>query len=172
MYTLGTSEGTQANRVKKYLEVKYMDLDYTAEPDGEGFVMFRFPTLDEEEFRNMVFLLKRLDGVTLMGVDTQLTEKNIMKLTNLIKEFAPTTQDQNRPKYLEALRRMLKTWSKKEYKDDIDKWTQFGMDVQQIVDVWEAEIEDNEEQAAYDKGFYAEGKEDKVRSLIRKTIRK
>lgn len=59
MYTLGTSEGTQANRVKKYLEVKYMDLDYTAEPDGEGFVMFRFPTLDEEEFRNMVFLLKR-----------------------------------------------------------------------------------------------------------------
>jgi len=172
MYTLGTSEGTQSKRVQKYLDVKYMDLDYTAEPDGEGFVMFRFPTLDEEEFRSMVFLLKRLDGVTLMGVDTQLTEKNIMKLTNLIKEFAPTTQDQNRPKYLEALRRMLKIWSRKEYKDDIDKWTQYGMDVQQIVDVWEAEIEDNEEQTAYDKGFYAEGKEDKVRSLIRKTIRK
>ena len=172
MYTLGTSEGTQSKRVQKYLDVKYMNLEYTATPDGEGFVMFRFPTLDEEEFRSMVFLLKRLDGVTLMGVDSQLTEKSIMKLTNLIKEFAPTTQEQNRPKYLEALKRILKVWTTKEYKDDRDKWTQYGMDIQQLVDVWDAEMEDNEEQTAYNKGFYTEGKKDKVRSLIRKTIRK
>ena len=172
MFSIGTREGDQSKRVQKYLDVKYMDLEYNINPDGMGFVLFEFPTLDEEEFRSLVYLLKKIDGVTLMGTDTQLTEKNIMKLTNLIKEFAPTTQDQNRPKYLEALRRMLKTWSRKEYKDDIDKWTQLGMDVQQIIDVWETEIEDNEEQTAYDKGFYAEGKENKVRSLIRKTIRK
>ena len=172
MFTLGTSEGTQSKRVQKYLDVKYMDLEYTATPDGEGFVMFRFPTLDEEEFRNMVFLLKRLDGVTLMGVDSQLTEKSIMKLTNLIKEFAPTVADQTRPKYLEALKNILKVWATKEYKDDRDKWTQYGMDIQQLVEVWDAEIEDNNEQTAYDKGFYAEGKENKLRSLIRKTIRK
>ena len=171
MFTLGTSEGTQSSRVKKYLDVKYMDLEYTAERDGMGFVQFEFPTLDEEEFRNMVFLLKRMDGVTLMGVDSQLTEKKIMKLTNLLKELAPTTEEINQPKYLDELKRILQVWSTKEYRDDRTKWEMYGTDIQELVQVWEDEINDKEEQQSYDRGFYTESKKDTVRKLIRKTIR-
>ena len=29
--------------------------------------------------------------------------------------------------------------------------------LQELVEVWEAEMEDNEEQTAYEKGFYSEG---------------
>jgi hypothetical protein len=119
----------------------------------------------------MVFLLKRMDGVTLMGVDSQLTEKKIMKLTNLLKELAPTTEEINQPKYLDELKRILQVWSTKEYRDDRTKWEMYGTDIQELVQVWEDEIHDKEEQQSYDRGFYTESKEDTVRKLIRKTIR-
>ena len=174
MYTLGTSEGTQSNRVKKYLDVKYMNLEYTAKPDGEGFVMFRFPTLDEEEFRNMVFLLKRLDGVTLMGVDTQLTEKSIMKLTNLINEFAPTKEEKNRPKYLESLESHLSNWKRKEYRDDKHRAEMYYEDMKGLVEIWKEELDDDTESGAFDQTnkMASELQESKVRRLIRKSIRK
>jgi hypothetical protein len=177
MFTLGTSEGTQSSRVKKYLDVKYMDLEYTAERDGMGFVQFVFPTLDEEEFRNLVFLLKRMDGVTLMGVDSQLTEKNIMKLTNLLTELAPTTEEIDNPKYLYELQRILKVWSNKEYRDDRTKWEEYGSDIAELVQVWEDEINEKQqsdremEMGTAQLSFYNESKEQKVRRLIRKTIR-
>ena len=175
MFTLGTSEGTQSSRVKKYLDVKYMDLEYTAERDGMGFVQFGFPTLDEDEFRNMVFLLKRMDGVTLMGVDSQLTEKNIMKLTSLLTELAPTTEEINQPKYLDELKRILRVWSNKEYRDDRTKWEEYGIDIAELVQVWDDEIEEkkkNDTEVSQGRGFYNESKEDTVRKLIRKTLRK
>ena len=174
MFTLGTSEGTQSKRVQKYLDVKYMDLEYTAERDGMGFVQFVFPTLDEEEFRNLVFLLKRMDGVTLMGVDSQLTEKKIMKLTNLLTELAPTTEEIDNPKYLEELKRILRVWSNKEYRDDRTKWEEYGSDIAELVQVWEDEINEKKEgtQNKTQLSFYNESKEQKVRKLIRKTLRK
>jgi hypothetical protein len=173
MYQLGVSEGTQSKRVEKYLETKYMNLDYEKRNDGDGFIMFMFPSLDEEEFRNVVFKLKRVDGVTLMGVDSQLTEKSIMKLANLINEFAPTTEDKRRPKWLEKLIDMDKIWKKKEYRDDVDKWTQYSMDLSDLIDAWEKELDDEErEREEKERTAGMEPiSEQKIRKLIRKTIR-
>ena len=178
MFSIGTREGDQSKNVQKYLDVKYMDLEYNVNPDGMGFVLFEFPTLDEEEFRSLVYLLKKIDGVTLMGTDTQLTEKNIMKLTNLLTELAPTTEEIDNPKYLYELQRILKVWARKEYRDDRTKWEEYGSDIAELVQVWEDEI--HEEQCAdreKEKGnnqlsFYNESKKQKVRKLIRKTLRK
>ena len=89
MFTLGTKEGTQSNRVRRYLDTKYMDLEYDMTSDDSGHVIFRFPTLDEEQFRGLVYKLKKVDGVTLMGVDDKLTEKQIMKLANLVEIESP-----------------------------------------------------------------------------------
>ena len=89
MFTLGTKEGTKSNRVRRYLDTKYMDLEYDMTSDDSGHVIFRFPTLDEEQFRGLVYKLKKVDGVTLMGVDDKLTEKQIMKLANLVEIESP-----------------------------------------------------------------------------------
>ena len=56
MYQLGVSEGTQSKRVEKYLETKYMNLDYEKRNDGDGFIMFMFPSLDEEEFSSNMYI--------------------------------------------------------------------------------------------------------------------
>ena len=178
MFTLGTSEGTQASRVKKYLDVKYMDLEYTAERDGMGFVQFEFPTLDEEEFKNLVFLLKRMDGVTLMGADSQLTETKIMKLANLLKENPNVGRSIPNPETANELQRILKVWSNKEYRDDRTKWEEYGSDIAELVQVWEDEINEKQqsdremEMGTAQLSFYNESKEQKVRKLIRKTLRK
>ena len=66
-----------------------MDLEYDMTSDDSGHVIFRFPTLDEEQFRGLVYKLKKVDGVTLMGVDDKLTEKQIMKLANLVEIESP-----------------------------------------------------------------------------------
>ena len=116
MFTLGTKEGTQANRVRRYLDVKYMTLEYEAESDDSGHVIFKFPTLDEEEFRGLVFKLKRVDGVTLMGVDSELTESNIMKLANLIEIESDELDEINEnlnPEVLRMLNRFIKSMAKR-----------------------------------------------------------
>ena len=42
----------------------------------------------DDEFKNIVLLLKS-NGITTIGADDQLTERNIMKLVNLLKEESP-----------------------------------------------------------------------------------
>ena len=60
-------------------------IPYQAEKQEDGFYLFMFPQSDEYDFRKIVKLLK-VSGITTIGADSQLTEKNIMKLTDLIKE--------------------------------------------------------------------------------------
>ena len=59
--------------------------NYNAEKQDDGFYLFTFPDVDEDEFRELVDLLKR-NGITTIGADSQLTEQKIMKLADLIKE--------------------------------------------------------------------------------------
>jgi len=59
-----------------------------------GFFVISFPNMDEYEFRNIVFQLKQ-QGVTVIGADSQLTEKT-MKLVNLVplkESLQVTTND-------------------------------------------------------------------------------
>ncbi len=126
--------------------------------DDEGFSHISFPGVGEDEFREIVIKLKN-QGVSMIGVDTALTEKKIMKLANLLETpLERFDEDEITEKDVVS---QIKKALKSEYADPTSKfWAQ-------IADI----IGDYEEQDEYDKGWYNESKEDKVRKVIRKMIR-
>ena len=159
MYTLGIPD-RQKRRTLGYLKQNF--IDFKENPGMEGFFDVSFPGMDEDEFRNIVTKLKQ-QGVTVIGADEELTERKIMKLTDLLKE-APTLEEMENNPLLNALKRTVQSWSTKQYLTDKEKWEEFTLDIEEL-------IQDYEEQQEYDRGFYTEGKKDKLRKLIRKTIR-
>ena len=66
--------------------------NYDAVKQDDGFYLFTFPDANEDEFRDLVDLLKR-NGVTTIGADSQLTEKRIMKLADLVEIESPDEND-------------------------------------------------------------------------------
>jgi|TARA_B100000085_G_scaffold199574_1_gene183131 hypothetical protein len=160
MYTLGIPD-RQKRRTLGYLKQQFVD--FKENPSMEGFFDVSFPGMDEDAFRNIVMKLKQ-QGVTVIGADEELTERKIMKLTDLLKE-APTLEEMENNPLLNALKRTLQSWSTKRYNTDREKWEEFTLDIEELV-------QDYEEQQEYDRGFYTESKEDKIRKLIRDTIRK
>ena len=160
MYTLGIPD-RQKRRTLGYLKQQFVDFEEN--PGMEGFFDVSFPGMDEDAFRNIVMKLKQ-QGVTVIGADEELTERKIMKLTDLLKE-APTLEEMENNPLLNALKRTLQSWSTKRYNTDREKWEEFTLDIEELV-------QDYEEQQEYDRGFYTESKEDKIRKLIRDTIRK
>ena len=159
MYTLGIPD-RQKRRTLGYLKQQF--IDFKENPSMEGFFDISFPGMDEDAFRNIVTKLKQ-QGVTVIGADEELTERKIMKLTDLLKE-APTLEEMENNPLLNALKRTVQSWSTKRYNTDREKWEEFALDIEEL-------IQDYEEQQEYDRGFYTEGKKDKIRKLIRKTIR-
>ena len=81
MYTLGipNSQYRRASRVLGYESSE--PISYDALKQDDGFYMFSFPEADEFDFKKIVKLLK-VNGV--IGADDQLTEREIMKLVDLI----------------------------------------------------------------------------------------
>tara|TARA_Y100001938_G_scaffold129386_1_gene184231 strand:+ start:54 stop:536 length:483 start_codon:yes stop_codon:yes gene_type:complete len=159
MYTLGIPD-RQKRRTLGYLKQNF--IDFKENPGMEGFFDVSFPGMDEDEFRSIVIKLKQ-QGVTVIGADEELTERKIMKLTDLLKE-APTLEEMENNPLLNALKRTVQSWSNKQYPDHKTKSEEFILDIEEL-------IQDFEEQQEYDRGFYTEGKKDKLRKLIRKTIR-
>ena len=159
MYTLGIPD-RQKRRTLGYLKQQF--IDFKENPSMEGFFDISFPGMDEDAFRNIVTKLKQ-QGVTVIGADEELTERKIMKLTDLLKE-APTLEEMENNPLLNALKRTVQSWSMKQYPNDKVKAEEFALDIEEL-------IEDFEEQQEYDRGFYTESKEDKIRKLIRRTIR-
>ena len=85
MFTLGIPK-RQYRRATQVLTHELADpVEFDSYKQDDGFWQFNFPEADEYEFRIIVRLLKN-NGVTPIGADETLTEKNIMKLTNLLKE--------------------------------------------------------------------------------------
>ena len=85
MFALGIPN-TQYRRCTQVLGPERNEpIDYDVEKQNDGFYLFMFPNIDEFEFRDIVTLLKN-NGITTIGADEQLTERKIMKLTDLIKE--------------------------------------------------------------------------------------
>tara|TARA_Y100000593_G_C4184212_1_gene273544 strand:+ start:124 stop:588 length:465 start_codon:yes stop_codon:yes gene_type:complete len=89
MFTVGIPI-RQKRRALQYLKQKW--IDFEEHPSMEGFVELRFPGTNETIFKGIIMQLKG-QGITLIGVDDQLTEKNIMKLANLLKEESPEEND-------------------------------------------------------------------------------
>jgi len=90
MFTLGIPL-KQKRRTLGYLSNEYFpggmkklgqQVPYEILSSDDGFFELGFPGMDEDEFRNITFQLKQ-QGVTVIGADSQLTEKT-MKLVNLV----------------------------------------------------------------------------------------
>ena len=84
MYTLGIPN-RQYRRATQVLGPNMANpIEYNAVDQGDGFYVFSFD-LDYDGFQDIVMMLRR-NGITTIGADDQLTERNIMKLTDLLKE--------------------------------------------------------------------------------------
>ena len=87
MFTLGipNSQQRRANKVLRHKGSEPIDFDFRKQDND--FHIFVFD-IDYDGFKDIVLLLKK-NGVTTIGADDQLTERNIMKLVNLLKEESP-----------------------------------------------------------------------------------
>jgi len=174
MYTLGIPD-RQKRRTLGYLKQNY--IEFEEHPSNEGFFDLSFPGMDEDAFRNITMKLKQ-QGVTTIGADEELTEKKIMKLSDLITEdFSKNLDENDSDQIVDALKRILKTWESKIYPDDKTRWEEYYMDIEELVgDFEERSPRDADESDPYSTKSVATAvatsiAEQKLRKLIRKTIR-
>jgi len=93
MYTLGIPN-SQYRRATQVLGPALANpISYEAHKQDDGFYLFSFPEVDEYDFKDIVILLKS-NEITTIGADETLTERNIMKLTSLLKE-QPSPEENN-----------------------------------------------------------------------------
>ena len=90
--------------------------NYEAEKQDDGFYIFTFPDADEDDFKGIVYLLKKT-GVTTIGADSQLTEKRIMKLADLIRPL----HEEEGNKGAEAARKLIAKLREKTYRSFSDQ---------------------------------------------------
>tara|TARA_R110002051_G_scaffold43315_3_gene88726 strand:+ start:2080 stop:2577 length:498 start_codon:yes stop_codon:yes gene_type:complete len=164
MYTLGIPD-RQKRRTLGYLKQQW--IDFEEHPAMDGFFDLSFPGMDEDAFRDITIKLKQ-QGVTIIGADEVLTEKKIMKLTDLITEdFSKNLDESDSDSIVQALQNILQTWQSKRYADDKSRWESYYMDIEELV-------QDFEEERAMDTpapSQLANLQETKVRKAIRKLIR-
>ena len=164
MYTLGIPD-RQKRRTLGFLKQNW--IDFEENPGMEGFFDLSFPGMDEDAFRNIVMKLKQ-QGVTVIGADEKLTEKKIMKLTDLInEEFSKNLDEHEGDSIITALKNILQVWQTKQYADDRSRWEEYYMDIDELVS-------DFEEERAMDTpspSQLATLQEKKVRKAIRKLMR-
>ena len=164
MYTLGIPD-RQKRRTLGYLKQSW--IDFEEHPAMEGFFDLSFPGMDEDAFRNIVMKLKQ-QGVTVIGADEELTERKIMKLTDLITEdFSKNLDESDSDQLIQALKNTLQIWQSKQYADDKSRWEEYYMDIDEL-------ITDFEEERVMDTpapSQLADLSETKVRKAIRKLMR-
>ena len=171
MYTLGIPN-RQYRRATQVLGPKLSTpINYDMVKQDDGFYLFSFSEIDEYDFRDIVILLKN-NGVTTIGADDTLTEKKIMKLTDLLKEQG--SPDENN--IIDQLKVALKRWEEDKAPpydrlDSCERSDHYFEDIKDIVD-------DYEEQSGADSiamdvdssRDFSPMQEQKLRNLIRKTI--
>lgn len=164
MYTLGIPDRLK-RRTLGYLKQQFVDFEEN--PSMEGFFDLSFPGMDEDAFRNIVLKLKQ-QGVTTIGADEVLTESKIMKLTDLITEdFSKNLNENEGDNIIQALKKILVTWETKRYADDKSRWEEYYMDIEELVE----DFEENKSIDIPSSSSLANLQEQKLRKLIRKTIR-
>jgi hypothetical protein len=171
MYALGIPN-RQYRRCTQVLGPERAEpINYDAVKQDDGFYLFNFPDADEYDFRDIVNLLKR-NGITTIGADDQLTERNIMKLTDLLKE-QPSPDENN---LIDILKTVLERWEKPEYRGGIDRCERSDHYFEDIKDV----IDDYEEESgmdaiavgADDAKDFSPMQEQKLKKLIKNEIRR
>ena len=166
MYTCGVhiKDIRRATDVLQNDRSKPLDFDYYKQ--DRDFYIFEFPSSDYEDFKSIINLFKN-NGITAIGADTQLTEKKIMKLADLIKE---QPEDQERPNPLESaddiiaeLTDILAVWEDKEYESDEARWKEYHKDIDNLV----TDYKENQSIDMPDTAL----QEHKLRKFIRKIIK-
>jgi len=175
MFKFACPVGVHDQRVQSYLK---NELDpplsqfhgYEREvDDAREFVHYQFPGMDERKFTEISEFLNGTDGVTLIGVDSALTERKIMKLVDLLE--TPLEQfDENEEERKTIIAKLKVALKDKDGKLQADETSKFWGAIADIV----GDFEDKNQTEIY-QGFYNENKntkKNKIRGLIRKTIRK
>ena len=158
MYTLGIPD-RQKRRTLGYLKQNWINFEES--PSMEGFFDIIFPDMDEYDFRDITNKLKQ-QGVTIIGADKQLTNKSIMKLSDLMNEQNITEDESD---IIEDLKRILKTWETKEYDSPEDRYQEYFLDIQELV-------EDYEEEMVLNKPDLTNLSEARKRKFIRKELKR
>ena len=83
MFTLGIPNRQYRRTTQVLGHEGSKPIEYEERKQEDGFYVFSFPGVDEYEFKEIVLLLKS-NGVTTIGADDQLSEKNIMKTLNIL----------------------------------------------------------------------------------------
>ena len=202
MYTLATPEGVHADRCRTFLknELQLQDrgIDYREETSDDGFVTFIFINIDEDEFRNIIGRLKS-QGVSMIGIDDQLTERKIMKLSKLLKENpgysnrrGPETTSPANPETVDypnsysadnsgwipvsKLEKILIEWNEKYatgyYRDPQHRADEYLMDIREIVDFWKNFYDEKQDEKRENEPSPTSIQEQKLRQIIRKVIKR
>jgi len=108
------------------------------------FLPFEFENrwIDEYDFKKIVILLKQ-NGITTIGADNQLTERNIMKLVDILKEQESPEDNLNLEEgqlIIDKLKLMLDSWQRKQYNNDKEKWEMFTLDLVELIEDYEEEM--------------------------------
>ena len=151
MYTLGIPDN-QYRRATQVLGPENANpIEYDTIDQEDGFFVFNF-NVDFEVFQDIVILLQN-NGITTIGADDQLTERKIMKLTDLLKE------DENRPNRMESAEDVIEM---------VDEIITDNPDT--ALDLLSNMVEDFYENQSIDMPD-TDIQEEKLRKLIRKLIR-
>ena len=162
MYTLGIPN-RQYKRCTQVLGPENANpIEYDAVDQGDGFYLFSFPEMDEYEFKDIVMLLKN-NGITTLGADEQLSERKIMKLTDLLKENENPNRMESADDIIDALEKILETWETKEYESDEARWNEYYLDIEDLV----TDYKENQSIDMPDTTL----QEQKLRKLIQKVIK-
>jgi len=173
MYTVGIPD-SQYRRANQVLGPDMANpIEYEAEDQGDGFHVFSFD-VDMDGFYDIVILLKN-NGITTIGADTELqnaydmSERKITKLADLLYE-QPEYNEPPKIKSMEsaddiiaALEKILETWETKEYKSDQDRYENYFLDIEELVE----DFKENQSIDAPDTDI----NEQKVRNIIRKLLK-
>tara|TARA_R110001592_G_scaffold201748_2_gene450935 strand:- start:115 stop:693 length:579 start_codon:yes stop_codon:yes gene_type:complete len=185
MYTLGIPN-SQKKRTLGFLKQNWISFDERSSVGG--FFDVVFPDMNEKSFRDISLKLKQ-QGVTLIGADTQLTEKKIMKLVDLMneqelgKKVFPLGKDDetstgfksnDAEEILVDLKIMLKDWETKTYASPEERYKEYYLDVEDLVNDYEMGMTKDYEDKRDDETERAISVDapDRYNESLRKTIRK
>ena len=162
MYTLGIPNRQYKSCTQVLGPENANPIEYDAVDQGDGFYLFSFPEMDEYEFKDIVMLLKN-NGITTLGADEQLSERKIMKLTDLLKENENPNRMESADDIIDALEKILETWETKEYESDEARWNEYYLDIEDLV----TDYKENQSIDMPDTTL----QEQKLRKLIQKVIK-
>ena len=117
-------------------------INYEDEKQDEDFYLFKFPDVEEHGFRDIVMLLKG-NGISTIGADTQLTERKIMKLVDILNEQESPKDNSNLEEaqgIIQRLKKVLEVWQNTKYNSDRERWEMYYLDIQELVEDYEEEM--------------------------------